>query len=414
MSVQCPKCFSVSSNTVKCLTCGFPISNSKALNELSDLNPLMIAYQSPIARETLVLPQTKTKPAVIKIEEDQVSENHGLTCKQCAGSITPHDINCPHCKTLIMRRYCSHCSKLIPDHATICPLCNKDVKEHFSYSKLRRTKILIGVGTAAIFVFVVLLLFLQKTNPEPTRAQADKVNKTEVKSADPIVKLPEPEVSQPEIKMPDPEPPVIHEIVPPPTATKSSELPIEDQKPKPSRPKLPVAKVEEPKQAAKAEEPKQIAKLETPESVEQAEELRQDPKVEETKQVKLESSSTSAVRPMLSPALQRASDLKSQQRILKGRSLNHKGYSLIRAGRPYDAIPVLEQAVHSFPAKHRDLNYAYALFNLAVAYRMAGKPELAIPLLQERIKINDQRDVVARELLSAKREAQRADAVQND
>jgi hypothetical protein len=36
---------------------------------------------------------------------------------------------------------------------------------------------------------------------------------------------------------------------------------------------------------------------------------------------------------------------------------------------------------------------------------MAGKPERAIPLLEERIKINDQRDVVARELVSAKREA---------
>src|SRR5262249_54081970 len=112
--------------------------------------------------------------------------------------------------------------------------------------------------------------------------------------------------------------------------------------------------------------------------------------------------------------LQRTLDLKSQQNILKGRSLNHKGYGLIRAGRPYDAIPVLEQAVRSFPETQHDLNYAYALFNLAVAYRMAGKPEMAIPLLKERIKINDQRDVVARELLSAKREARLSNTSEKD
>jgi tetratricopeptide (TPR) repeat protein len=120
------------------------------------------------------------------------------------------------------------------------------------------------------------------------------------------------------------------------------------------------------------------------------------------------------MRPMLAPALQRTVDLKSQQRILKGRSLNHKGYALIKAGRPYDAIPILEQAVRSFPESKKDLNYAYALFNLAVAYRMAGKPEMAIPILQERIKINDQRDVVARELLSAKRAAGLSGTSEND
>ena len=124
--VQCPECFSkVSSNTGMCLSCGFPASKSKESSvELSDLdlNPLMIAYESPIARENLLLPpQPKPKPAIKFIEEESLdSSNDGLNCLQCGGGITPDDIKCSHCKTLITRRYCSHCSRLIPDHALFC------------------------------------------------------------------------------------------------------------------------------------------------------------------------------------------------------------------------------------------------------------------------------------------------------
>jgi hypothetical protein len=301
-----------------------------------------------------------------------------------------------------MRRYCSHCSKLIPDHATICPLCKKDVREHFSYSKLRRTKILIGAGTAAFFVFVVMILFLQKTAPKTTIAEADAIKKQELQlSGEKGVEVQ---------KTVTPEPPQVHEIVPPPTATKIEpstkvEKPIETIQVEPQIKIKPGVKESEPEP-----EPQKLAKME--ESKQKVEEPKQIEKVEQPKQIaKVQQS---PVRPMLYPALQRAVDLKSQQRVLKARSLNHKGYTLIRSGRPYDAIPVLEQAVRSYPENKRDLNYAYALFNLAVAYRMAGKPEMAIPLLQERIKINDQRDVVARELNSAKREARLSGLSEND
>lgn len=404
MSVQCPECFSeVSSNAVKCLTCGFPTSKSKKSSvELNDLNPLMIAYQSPIARENVVLFQPKLKPTIIKSIEDEEPSEDGLHCIQCGGGIATDDINCSHCKTLIMRRYCSHCSKLIPDHATICPLCKKDVREHFSYSKLRRTKILIGAGTAAFFVFVVMILFLQKTAPKTTIAEADAIKKQELQlSGEKGVEVQ---------KTVTPEPPQVHEIVPPPTATKIEpstkvEKPIETIQVEPQIKIKPGVKESEPEP-----EPQKLAKME--ESKQKVEEPKQIEKVEQPKQIaKVQQS---PVRPMLYPALQRAVDLKSQQRVLKARSLNHKGYTLIRSGRPYDAIPVLEQAVRSYPENKRDLNYAYALFNLAVAYRMAGKPEMAIPLLQERIKINDQRDVVARELNSAKREARLSGLSEND
>lgn len=390
--VQCPECFSeVSSNTGMCLICGFPVSKSKTSVKLSDsdLNPLMIAYQSPIARDNVLLPQPQPKPTIKFIEPESSDPSHdGLNCLHCGGGITPDDTKCSHCKTLITRRYCSHCSKLIPDHATICPLCKKDVKEHFLYSKLRRTKILIAVGTAAAFAFVVIFLILQQPESRTTQAQAEPINKSEMHSPAPVVKTPEMHSSAADAKAPEPqisqqqeikssEPPVIHEIVPPPTATKSI------------TPKNVVKNIEPPKKEAPVEEPNEL------------------PKVEEAKQ--MAKAEAKPARPMLSPALQHTIDLKSQQQVLKARSLNHKGYSLIKNGRPADAIPLLEQAVRSFPERTSDLNYAYALFNLAVAYRMAGKPERAIPLLEERIKINDQRDVVARELVSAKREARLAE-----
>jgi hypothetical protein len=259
------------------------------------------------------------------------------------------------------------------------------------YSKLRRTKILIAVGTAAIFAFVVAILILQQPESKPTQAQTAPVSKTQsppqvAKSSEPeITQSTEPEIQQEEIK--PSAPPVVHEIVPPPTATKWSDLPPEVPQSKRAEPEMPAVTVEDSKVAKQIEPPKQVAGVEEP---------------EQSANVSLEIPRRRA----LSSATVRALELRSRQKVLKGKSLNHKGYALIKKGRPSDAIPVLEESVRAFPpeGKH-DLNYAYALFNLAVAYRMAGKPEMAIPLLRERIKINDQREIVQRELLMAQREA---------
>jgi tetratricopeptide (TPR) repeat protein len=90
-----------------------------------------------------------------------------------------------------------------------------------------------------------------------------------------------------------------------------------------------------------------------------------------------------------------------------GRQLNDQGKSLIDSGRPGDAIPILERAVAAFPPEARatDINYAYALFNLADAYFRAGQPEKAIPLLEQRLLIPNQRGVVKKELRDAQRAA---------
>ena len=88
-----------------------------------------------------------------------------------------------------------------------------------------------------------------------------------------------------------------------------------------------------------------------------------------------------------------------------GAALNQQGYELIQAGEYDAAVPVLEEAVASFPAGSEDLDYAYALFNLGSALRQGGRPEEAIPVLEERLQIPNQTATVEEELAAARAEA---------
>jgi len=87
-------------------------------------------------------------------------------------------------------------------------------------------------------------------------------------------------------------------------------------------------------------------------------------------------------------------------------ALNDQGKSLIDSGRPGDAIPILQQALAAFPPDQRSsLTYAYTLFNLGDAYLKSGQAAKAIPYLQQRLRWNDQRDVVEAELQQAMQQA---------
>jgi tetratricopeptide (TPR) repeat protein len=70
-----------------------------------------------------------------------------------------------------------------------------------------------------------------------------------------------------------------------------------------------------------------------------------------------------------------------------------------------EAIPILQQAVDSFPPGTTDVNYAYALYNLGKSLRLAGRPDDAIPILEKRLEIPNQTDVVQRELDLARQQA---------
>ncbi|HXS43853.1 MAG TPA: tetratricopeptide repeat protein, partial [Solirubrobacteraceae bacterium] len=89
-------------------------------------------------------------------------------------------------------------------------------------------------------------------------------------------------------------------------------------------------------------------------------------------------------------------------------TLNDRGKALIDSGRPAEAIAPLAGAVQGYRASGQTtgLPYAYALYNLGNALRLAGRPAEAIPYLEERLRVSsNQRPVVERELAIARRQA---------
>ncbi len=84
-------------------------------------------------------------------------------------------------------------------------------------------------------------------------------------------------------------------------------------------------------------------------------------------------------------------------------ALNDQGFALIGQGDYEGAIPLLQQAVDSLEGSE-DITYAYALYNLGHALRLAGRPGEAIPILERRLKIPNQQGTVAAELKQAKKD----------
>jgi serine/threonine-protein kinase len=90
------------------------------------------------------------------------------------------------------------------------------------------------------------------------------------------------------------------------------------------------------------------------------------------------------------------------------RSLHSQGYAALQRGDYNSAIELNRRAIETFPAGttyEDDINYAYALFSLGQALRLADRPEEAIPVLEERLEIPNQTPTVAAELEKAQAEA---------
>lgn len=79
-------------------------------------------------------------------------------------------------------------------------------------------------------------------------------------------------------------------------------------------------------------------------------------------------------------------------------ALDREGKALIDAGDPEGAVPLLQQAVDSYPEDSTDINYAYALFNLGNALVLSGRPDEAIPFLEKRLTFDDQTEEVQAKL----------------
>ena len=91
--------------------------------------------------------------------------------------------------------------------------------------------------------------------------------------------------------------------------------------------------------------------------------------------------------------------------------LEAQGHNLLEAGRYSDAVPVLKRAVLATgetvgacvePASTTCLTYAYALYDLGRAERLSGEPQAAVPILERRLQIDNQRSTVVAELQLAR------------
>ena len=84
--------------------------------------------------------------------------------------------------------------------------------------------------------------------------------------------------------------------------------------------------------------------------------------------------------------------------------LEAQGHQLVASGDYTNAIPVLQQAVANCPITQTD-PCAYAYFDLGHALRLAGRPQEAIPVLQTRLQNPNQRGTVMSELRQAQHDA---------
>lgn len=90
--------------------------------------------------------------------------------------------------------------------------------------------------------------------------------------------------------------------------------------------------------------------------------------------------------------------------VAEGVRLNDEGYALMQQGRHEAAMPKLRAAVDALAGSGR-IEYAYALYNLGRSLRIAGRPEEAVPLLERRLEIPNQRGTVRRELELAREQS---------
>ena len=86
-------------------------------------------------------------------------------------------------------------------------------------------------------------------------------------------------------------------------------------------------------------------------------------------------------------------------------ALDARGYGFIKQERYADAVGPEQQAVDGFRERQQtsNTNYAFALYNLGTALHRSGRSSDAIPYLEERLKIsNDRRSIVEKELAAAR------------
>jgi tetratricopeptide (TPR) repeat protein len=112
--------------------------------------------------------------------------------------------------------------------------------------------------------------------------------------------------------------------------------------------------------------------------------------------------------PTDTPALEGVPQPSGAGTSAEGRSLHLQGHAALERGDYDTAIALNTRAIEAFPVGttyEDDMNYAYALFSLGKALRLAERPDEAIPVLEARLAIPNQQDTVQAELDAARNAA---------
>jgi uncharacterized protein len=284
-------------------------------------------------KEMQAIPQQKSSALEQEHEEGETpaEEAQRLDCLKCSEEIGLEDLTCPHCGVPILRRYCGRCSRLIPDHVNVCPVCKTSEARSFHYRSNIEGAVLTGVVAIALGVWIIGQSWYRKP-PDQRIAKAGVV--------------------QSEL-----DPDFMGAMQPAPANVQSQHVRFPQPDPL-SVPPIPVSH-----------------------------------------------SGHSSAKTRVADV-----DQNSKTQLARARKLNSAGYHLMKQGRYDEAADLLSKAIRLFPQGHRDLTYAYTLYNLGRSLRLSGHPENAVRVLEERMKFNDQQNVVQRELQAARREAGDPDA----
>ena len=300
----------------------------------------------PFADAVTRSPQTSIPSIEAFAEPERYS---GLTCVQCKSSIDPDAQICSRCHVLIVRRYCSGCSRLIPDQASYCPYCATP-------ASAKKSRIKAYLKFAAVFMIAgsvvagVLVLVKGKT---PARSKSESL----LAPASDAQFIPDP--------------------------------------PKPNSFQLIPERVQEPEQFMNDEAAPVTSG--DPDTFESASEER-DENADVLEQHQQHPEGTETI-PEEEPA---EGDWQNRgAKLMQGRKLTIRASQLMQKGRYSEASVVLKAAINMFPHKTRDLSYGEALYKLGICLRRKGQPEQAIPVLREAMQFPYYRSKVLREVEAA-------------
>lgn len=298
-------------------------------------------------------------------------------CYECGEDVDPNANFCPYCKASLLGRFCPGCRRLVAGNTSFCAYCGTAAT---SVAKPPRSSATVVAVLMIVFTGIAIYFAKDFIFEDPTLNK----NMTVVNRQKSPAQVPEniPALTKP--------------------AENSSPVKKIDERqsePQPNKDGLIETTINEngsvQQESIQEQQPSVASENENKQSSQKPAHVIEKPK-------------TSTPRPTVSqPAGLNTTSIAGIP-TYKHRDpslatyLNFVGSRLIRQRRYEEAVPILKKSVSYFPDNTKEIAYAYALFNLGHALRMSGRAHEAIPVLEARMKINNQRETVRRELAAAR------------